>query len=150
MTGKLTQKQERFCLAYVEGMTASDAYRKAYDAKRMKPETVNRKAKELLDNGKITARIAELRAPAVEAAQMTLEGHIDDLKNLRDRAARADHFGPAVNAEIARGKVSGLYTDKVDLTSKGKGLAGISFDGLTAKEKLTMLALIRKAQGAKA
>ena len=38
----------------------------------MKPETVNRSAKELLDNPKITARVEEIRKPALEVAQVTL------------------------------------------------------------------------------
>lgn len=57
----LTIKQEKFCLLYVETGNASEAYRKAYNAAKMKPETVNRKAFDLLQNGKITARIAEIR-----------------------------------------------------------------------------------------
>jgi len=35
-----TQKQENFCLAYIECGNASEAYRRAYDAEYMKPETV--------------------------------------------------------------------------------------------------------------
>ncbi|MGU9998175.1 terminase small subunit, partial [Bordetella avium] len=37
----LTPKQEAFALAYVETGNASEAYRRAYSAERMKPETVN-------------------------------------------------------------------------------------------------------------
>ncbi|HYH63355.1 MAG TPA: terminase small subunit [Urbifossiella sp.] len=60
MTG-LTPKQEAFCLRYIETGNASEAYRLSYDAADMKPETVNRKAKELLDNGKIAARVTALQ-----------------------------------------------------------------------------------------
>ncbi|MDR1377457.1 MAG: hypothetical protein LBJ36_00175 [Synergistaceae bacterium] len=52
----------------------------------MKAATVNRKAKEMMDDGKITARIAELRAPVIEASQLTLENHLDKLAQLRDEA----------------------------------------------------------------
>lgn len=48
-----------------EAGNASEAYRRAYDAGKMKAATVNRKAKELMDNGKITARIEELCKLAV-------------------------------------------------------------------------------------
>jgi len=58
----LTPKQERFCQAYIKTGNASEAYRAAYDCSKMKPETVNRAAKQLLDNSKITARIKELQA----------------------------------------------------------------------------------------
>lgn len=62
---KLTPKQEAFCLAYMETGNASEAYRMAYSAEKMKPETVSRSAKELMDNPKITTRLEELRGEAV-------------------------------------------------------------------------------------
>ena len=45
----LTPKQHAFCFAYMETGNATLAYRRAYDAQYMKPATVNRKAKELLE-----------------------------------------------------------------------------------------------------
>jgi phage terminase small subunit len=117
----LTPKQEAFCLAYMETGNASEAYRRSYSAGKMSAVSVNRKAKELLDNGKIAARVAELRKPAVEAAQMTLETHLRDLEELRDKAAKEGKYGPAVQAEIARGKASGLYVEKTELTGKDGG-----------------------------
>lgn len=62
MKDKLTIKQENFCNYYVECGNASEAYRRAYSCSDMKYETVNRKAKELIDNGKIMARVAQLQA----------------------------------------------------------------------------------------
>lgn len=57
----LTTKQEKFCITYVtEGCSLSDAYRAAYNCEKMKPESVNRKAAELMANGKVSARINEL------------------------------------------------------------------------------------------
>ena len=64
----LTPKQEQFCLFYLKEGNASEAYRQAYDAERMKDTTVHRKAKELLDNGKVAARLDQLRATAAEEA----------------------------------------------------------------------------------
>lgn len=61
MTQKLTPKQEAFCLKYIETGNASEAYRLAYDAGGMKPASVNRKAFELMENVKITARLEELK-----------------------------------------------------------------------------------------
>lgn len=110
----MTPKQEAFCLAYIETGNASEAYRRAYDCEKSSDATINRTAKELLDNPKITARLQEIRKPAVEKAQITLETHLADLKSLRDKADAAEKFGPAIAAEIARGKASGLYVDKVE------------------------------------
>ena len=111
----LTQKQENFCLAYIETGNASEAYRRAYNAQRMKPETINRAAKELIDNSKITARIEELRGPVVEAAGITLARHLEELARLRDEARAAGQLSAAINAEISRGKASGLYIDKKEV-----------------------------------
>ena len=110
----LTQKQEDFCIAYLETGNATQAYRSVYNTSKMKPETVNRSAKELLDHHKITARLKELRQPAVEAAQMTLSGHRDDLKVIRDLAIAEKQYSAAIAAETNRGKASGLYTEKVE------------------------------------
>lgn len=115
MSASMTPKQERFCLAYIETGNASEAYRRAYNAGSMKPATVNRKAAELLDNGKVTARLAELRLPAIVSAQMTLEGHLADLKAIRDKAVAGENYSAAVAAEVSRGKASGFYTEKLKL-----------------------------------
>ena len=58
----LTPKQEQFAKAIaLDGMSYSDAYRSAYDTKRMSDKTVNEKASLLKDQDKIRARIKELR-----------------------------------------------------------------------------------------
>lgn len=109
---QLTAKQEKFCLAYMETGNASEAYRTAFHAPGMLSATVNRKAKELMDNGKITARLDELRKPAIEKAQITFEGHLDELKRLKELAVKTNQLAPAIAAEIARGKAAGYYVAK--------------------------------------
>lgn len=108
---ELTVKQEKFCQQYLKTGNASQAYRKAYCAGAMKPATVNRTAKELLDNPKIAARMLQLRGPAARRAQMTLEGHLTDLQKLRDEARKKGQFSAAISAEVARGKASGIHVE---------------------------------------
>lgn len=108
----LTAKQENFCLAYLESGNASEAYRAAYATETMKPATVNRSAKELLDNPKIAARLAELRKPVIQAAQITLESHLARLHALSEAAESERQYGAAINAEIARGKAAGIHVEK--------------------------------------
>jgi phage terminase small subunit len=117
----LTQKQEAFCLAYIETGNASEAYRRCYSAGRMKPESVNREAKSLLDNPKITARLDELRGPVVDAAKVTLEGHLKRLSELSKAAEGEGKYAAAVTAEIARGKVAGLYVEKTEVSGPNGG-----------------------------
>ncbi len=111
---KLTHKQEMFCLAYIETNNASEAYRMSYSASNMKPETVNRKAAELMNNGKITARLEQLRAPVRERAQITLESHLERLNHLSLMAEQAEQYSAAIKAEESRGKVAGLYVEKIE------------------------------------
>jgi phage terminase small subunit len=69
MAKALTAKQEAFCLAYLETGNASEAYRRAYNVSpATKPNTVEKRACELLKNGKVTGRIAELQSKAAEKA----------------------------------------------------------------------------------
>lgn len=73
MADNLTVKQEKFAQRYVETGNASEAYRLSYDASEMKPESVNRTAKELLDNPKITSRVEELQELARKRHQVTVD-----------------------------------------------------------------------------
>ncbi len=82
MKRKLTPKQIKFCNVYVETGNASEAYRSAYNCKNMRPNTINRKAKELLDNGKITARIAELQAELQKRSDITKDETVKALANI--------------------------------------------------------------------
>ena len=78
----LTPKQEKFCNLYMETGNASEAYRRTYSCGGMKPETVNRKAKELLDNGKITARVKEIQKKQERKSDITRGDIIYFLKNI--------------------------------------------------------------------
>lgn len=76
---KLTPKQERFCNYYLETGNASEAYRRAYSCERMAPNTINRKAVELLNNGKITARVGHLQEALQERSDITKDEAVKEL-----------------------------------------------------------------------
>ncbi len=110
----LTQKQESFCLVYIETGNATESYRQAYKPKTKLESTINRSAKDLMDNPKIAARIEDLRKPVRDKAQITLETHLTDLKRLRDLAETDGKFSAAVTAEVSRGRASGLYVERIE------------------------------------
>lgn len=115
---KLTAKQESFTLGLFAGLPEIHAHRDAY------PNNLNDNARaveacRLAKNPKIVARLAELRAPAAKAAQITLEGHLNALGGLRDAARAKGDLGSAIKAEIARGKHSGVAIEKSELNLKG-------------------------------
>lgn len=114
----LTSKQEAFVRAVVEGKTQSEAYLESYDVgPDTKIESVQQAASRIMRKPEIQARLRELREPAAIRARITLEGHLDDLLRLRLAAEQAKNFPAAIQAEIARGKHSGVTAaEKVDVT----------------------------------
>ncbi len=107
---RLTEKQEAFCRAYLETGNASEAYRAAYDAGNMSPTTVNRTAKDLIDNPKITARLEELRAPIIQKHNITVDSLIAELEEARMAALSAEtpQSSAAVSATMSKAKLVGL------------------------------------------
>ncbi|MDX9787919.1 MAG: terminase small subunit [Desulfobacterales bacterium] len=73
MADNLTIKQEKFCAKYIESGDASNAYRFAYSTERMKPDTVNRSAFELLHTPKISARIDQLKQKMLDKLMVSPE-----------------------------------------------------------------------------
>lgn len=109
----LTDKQERFAQAVaLEGMSLSDAYRSAYDTKRMKDKTINEKASRMAADGNIGARIAELRAsvvsPKIMSAQERMEWLTELIKNTEEGTA------DRLRAIDIMNKMQGEYVQKVD------------------------------------
>jgi phage terminase small subunit len=115
----LTPKQEKFCQLIIQGKNQTDAYRGAYDAKNMAPATINNKAYVTINRDDIKARIEELRIPIVKKVKLTLEKHLEDLQALRNMATKKEQFSAAITAEVARGKASGLYIEKVQDVTPG-------------------------------
>ena len=117
----LTQKQETFCEEYVKCGNATEAYRRSYSAGNMKQETVWKAASRLMADGRVAERVQQMRSAAAEKAQLSLQGHLQELARLRDLAVEEGQLSVAVTAEISRGKAAGLYTDKVRTELSGPG-----------------------------
>ncbi len=111
----MTPKQENFCMTYIETGNASEAYRQAYDADEMQATTVNRKAKELLDNGKITARIGELQNDACLRHKTTVDTLLLELEEAREQAMATGQASAAIAATWAKARLLGLDKSAVQL-----------------------------------
>ena len=114
----LTQKQERFCTEYLKCGNATQAYRIAYDKPDMKMASANRRAKELIDNSKIQARLETLREPVVRDCRVTLDSHLKRLEELSRLAQEEGQASAAVKAEELRGKVCGRYIERREVSQK--------------------------------
>ena len=109
---KLTPKQEKFCQVYIETGNASEAYRQSYNTAKMKPETVNRTAKQLLDNRKIAARLDELREEHAKRHEITVDTLVAELEEARKLAFETDKAAAAVSATMGKAKLLGLVIEK--------------------------------------
>jgi len=127
----LTLKQETFCTAYIATGNASEAYRRAYDTQRMKAESVNRKAKELMDNGKIAARLSTLRAKLEEKVIAKRVHEIVSrervLAEIWDNAMKAKAAEPVTTKE---GTAIGVYQANWAASTKAIELYGRETHGM--------------------
>lgn len=89
---KLTLKQEKFCNLYIELGNASEAYRRSYSCSKMKTESINRKAAELLANGKVSARVAKLQEALRVKSEYKKEDALKTLVNIA-RANTLNYVG---------------------------------------------------------
>jgi hypothetical protein len=118
----MTPKREAFAVAVASGKTQADAYRAAFNAAGMKAETIQQAASRLMADSKVAARVAELRKPIADKAQITLESHLRDLERLRNLAEDKDQLSAAISAEVARGKHAGVVApEKKEHTGAGGG-----------------------------
>jgi phage terminase small subunit len=113
---KLTIKQEKFCNLYIELGNASEAYRQSYNCEKMKPESVNIKAFELLNNGKITLRIEELRSELAERHDITKDTLINELEEARQIAKETAKAASMVSATMGKARILGLDKQVIEHT----------------------------------
>jgi hypothetical protein len=106
----------------------------------MSKEAVYVEASKLLSHPKISLRLDELRQPAIEAAQMTLEGHLADLKMMRDLAMAEKQYSAAINAETQRGKAAGFYITRTENKTEVSGPDGAAI-AIELDEALTNIEL---------
>jgi phage terminase small subunit len=113
----MTPKQIAFVAEYLIDMNATQAaIRAGYSA-----HTAVKIGSENLRKPEVRKAIDAARAKVMDAAEMTVEKHMHDLKRLRDGAESDGKWAAAVAAEVARGKVSGFYVEKVEVDAKVRG-----------------------------
>ena len=139
---KLTAKQEAFCHAIVSGMTQADAYRSAFNASKMKAATIQEAASRLMADSKVSARVAELRAPVVEKLQYNLEQAMLEAAEAFEVSRSKENGGAMVAAVTLRAKLNGLLVERKEIRTGP--LDGLEHDQLKAiDEAITAIQLSR-------
>lgn len=83
---KLTTKQELFVQNLVAGQSQRQAYRSAYNAKKMTDKTVDETANKLLKNPKVSARYRELLKQFSNMALWSREQAFNEYEWLKNQA----------------------------------------------------------------
>lgn len=107
----LTQKQEAFCLAFIEANNATEAYRAVYNVKPgASPDAVNVWASELRSDRRVAVRIAELQQRAANKAELTRAWVLERLMRNADKAIELEDVPGSNKALELLGK-----TDELDM-----------------------------------
>lgn len=110
----LTSKQEKFAQEVASGKSQADAYRAAFDCAKSKPETIRRKASELMAHGNISATVEKLKAQLAEKGLWTREESVNVLAQI---AKAAEKDADRVRAVAELNKMHGFEApQKVELS----------------------------------
>lgn len=145
---KLTPKQEKFCQKYIEIGNASEAYRQSYDCENMKDETVNVKASELLNNGKITVRLKELKTEHAKRHNTTVDDLLNELEDIKEQALLDGNLQVAFNVVMGKGKILGLAKQsQVEIELKKLELERLKLDkGIQTAEPVKVVVEVKNAR----
>jgi phage terminase small subunit len=138
----LTPQQEVFAQEVAKGKSLSEAYRAAYKAAKMKPETVNDSASKLMANPQITHRVRQLQAAAADRAELEATQVLREIKRVAlsdiagimhdDGRVKLPHeLDPATRAAVASfkideyGRIEYKFWDKNSALDKAGKILGL-------------------------
>ncbi len=116
----ITPRRETFCQAMLTAKDQSEAYRVSFSTQNMLPATIHSKASILMADGKVKARIAELRAPVILLAQYGLSEAMLEAKEAFQVAKGRENGGAMVAAVQLRAKLNGLLINRLELAGDPK------------------------------
>lgn len=108
----LTAKQEAFVHNIIQGMSQADAYRSAYDVKKMSDKTIWENASRLMANDKVTARLTELRNELAKPSIMSAQERLEWLTQLI--MSKDESTTDKLRAADIMNKMQGEYTQKIE------------------------------------
>lgn len=116
----LTDKQEKFCRAIVEGMTQADAYRSAYNSENMMDKTIHEEASRLMADPNISTRVQELRDMVANASILTAQERLIWLSGII--RSKEESTTDRLKASDQMNKMQGEYVEKIraDVNVKAK------------------------------
>lgn len=109
----LTPKQYGFVCGILAGMTGADAYREAYNTEGWLPQSIWREASRMRDHTKVVPWLDRAKEAAGEQAELTQDAHLEELNRLKGLALGGKNYGAAMRGEELRGRVAGMYVERI-------------------------------------
>lgn len=136
----LEAKYQRFAILLAEGKEPQEALR------IVSGRAASRATAKLWAAMPEVQRIVRaLQQRAMDAASVTVDSLIGELEEAREVGRSEGQAGPMVQASVAKGKLVGLMTEKVELTGTVRLQAvGLDFSKLTVQELKALRDLARK------
>ena len=129
----MTPKKADFVRWYFELGNASEAYKRAYNSKA-KPNTLHRKANDLLKHPTIKAEVITMQDQARARNQVTIDNVVDELEEARQIAKQSGNAAAMVSATLGKAKVLGLVVDKQETNTKILTPPVFNFNPVSPKE----------------
>jgi phage terminase small subunit len=109
----MTAKQEKFAQEVASGKDQSEAYRIAYNPKKMNSEAIHVEASRLANTPKVSLRIEELKEKHAERAEIkhgiTFDSQLMDLERYKILAAEKERYQDSISAVKEQNKMLGFY-----------------------------------------
>ncbi len=112
----LTAKQEQFVQNIIQGMSQADAYRSAYNTKRMSDNSVYVNASKLVADAKVALRLSELRNELAKPSIMSAQERLEWLTQLI--LSEEESTTDKLKAADIMNKMQGEYVQKVEADVK--------------------------------
>jgi hypothetical protein len=120
----LDPKDESIVAVYVgNGGNQTAAWRAGNPNSKARPATAHVEASKFFRQPKVRLRVSELRSEVASKisadAALSVEQHMQKLRELRDEACQRGQLSAAITAEVKRGELAGLYVKRVEAGEPG-------------------------------
>jgi phage terminase small subunit len=111
----ITDKQEKYCQYRMQGMSQRQAYKKAYPNNKQSDEAIDIQASRLEKNGKVKARLQELREKVQKKGILTVQQILELLtKDAQSGELKAQDRHRAMDMIL---KVNGAYVQNLNMNA---------------------------------
>ena len=137
----LTPQEAKACLCRAQGMSQSDAWRRAFNRPRVKPETAWTEGSKLFGRPKVQQRTEALLRAAKPEDLDSIGQAVDDLLRLIAKCVEEGNLTAAANLMRQRLQVHGALRDRLLVTPEGRASDEELLERLAVEDPARLAAL---------